>query len=177
MRSAKVAGLFMAVAVCLLMPLAARAQESGASAGKGFLVEGGVGYAEFVDSPPIQHSTVTFGGRVYISRRVAIGPEFSWMRGPGIDRDTFLTGNVTIDLRAAPTAASSPVFVPYIVAGAGFMSNTSQVGTGPYTSGEGAWTVGAGARIAPARNWYIAPELRLGWELHWRTALMVGFRR
>lgn len=165
------------VTAYLLLPGSALAQPPVESVGRSFLIEGGPGYAEFVDSPPIEHSTWTFGGRVYVSRRVAIGPEVSLMSGPGIDRDSYLTGNVTIDLRAAPTAASSPVFVPYIVAGAGGVRMTSQVGTGPYTSGEGAWTVGAGARIAPTPHWYIAPELRLGWELHWRTAVMVGFRR
>jgi hypothetical protein len=164
-------------ASCLAWTGSALAQPSPAGRpARSFLFEAGPGYAEFVDSPPIPHATVTLGGRVYVSRRVAIGPEVSLMFGPGIDRDVLLTGNATIDLRNARTTAATLAFVPYIVAGAGFMTSRLQVGTGPYTSREPAWTVGAGARIAPARHWYIAPELRLGWELHWRTAVMVGVR-
>lgn len=141
-----------------------------------WVVEGGAGHAEFADSPPVPHTLVGVGTRVYVTERLAIGPEFTWMRGPGQHRDTFLTGNVTWDLRGR-TPGSRLTIVPYLLGGGGFMSQTTEVGTGTFSSTEGAFTAGGGLRIESSRGLYIAPELRVGAELHWRAGVMIGFRK
>jgi len=152
------------------VPAAARAQ----AAPRPALVEGGAGFAQFMDDSPINHSVFDGGGRIYVSRRVAIGPEVTVMFGPGIDRDFFLTGNATIDL-VDPSGPHAKA-VPYVVGGAGFIRTTLPTGAGSFTSSEGAFTVGAGVRIAPANAWYVAPEFRFGWELHWRLGVQIGKR-
>jgi len=135
------------------------------------VVEAGGGYAAFVDDAPIQHGVVQGSGRMFLTPRVAVGPEFTYMRGPGADRDWFLTGNATIDL----VSPARPILLrPYVVAGAGVTHMTTGVGTGKYSSGEGTFTAGGGARIAAGNRWYVAPELRVGWELHWRATVTVG---
>jgi hypothetical protein len=137
------------------------------------VVEAGGGYASFVDNSPMRHGVVQGSGRVYISSRVAIGPEFTYMRGPKADRKWFLTGNATIDLLPAAHPAR---IRPYVIAGGGVTHMMTRVGTGPFSSDEGTFTAGAGARMEVASRWYIAPELRLGWELHWRANLVLGRR-
>src|SRR6187399_1432471 len=97
------------------VPAAARAQ----AAPRPALVEGGAGFAQFMDDSPINHSVFDGGGRIYVSRRVAIGPEVTVMFAPGIDRDFFLTGNATIDL-VDPSGPHAKA-VPYVVGGAGFI--------------------------------------------------------
>lgn len=135
------------------------------------LAEAGGGSASFVDNSPIRHGVVQGSGRVYVSSRVAVGPEFTYMRGPGADRKWFLTGNATIDL--LPPAHRATVR-PYVIAGGGVTHMMTRVGTGPYSSDEGTFTAGVGARIAAAPRWYVAPEFRLGWELHWRANVVLG---
>jgi len=136
------------------------------------LVEGGGGYASFVDDSPISHGVVQGSARWFLGSRVAVGPEVTYMRGPDSDRDWLVTGNVTID---AFRRSGAPRRVrPYIVAGAGLMHSTLPVGIGSFSSSEGAFTAGGGARITATRGWYLAPEVRLGWELHWRTGVTVG---
>jgi hypothetical protein len=161
------AKLLVVCCVCLIWASLASAQQRGPR----MLVEGGVGYAAFVDESPIPHGVVQGSVRGRLTPRVTVGPEFTYMRGPGADRDWFLTGNATIDL-LAPTRAA--VVRPYVVAGAGGTHMSTRVGTGAYSSSEGAFTAGVGARIVAARRWYLAPEFRIGWELHWRLTATVG---
>jgi hypothetical protein len=161
---------------CLAGVSEAFAQPAASAEGRGFVLEASAGHAEFADSPPVPHSVFSAGGRVYLSRRLALGPELTVMRGSGIDRDTFLTANATFDLLVPPPARPVQV-VPYLIGGLGFVSMTTQVGTGPYSSSEGTFTTGAGVRVASRQGWFVAPEVRIGWELHWRAGVQVGFRR
>jgi hypothetical protein len=156
-----------AIGVMGTVPVAAQQE------GRHGVIEGGGGYASFVDDSPMRHGVVQGSGRFYVSSRVAVGPEFAYMRGPKADRKWFLTGNATIDL--LPRTRQTRVRT-YAIAGGGVTQMMTRVGTGPYSSAEGTFTAGVGARIAAASRWYVAPELRLGWELHWRADVVVGRR-
>ena len=138
----------------------------------GVLVEGGGGYAGFVDDATIDHAMVSGGVRWFVTPRLAIGPEITFMKGPGEDRDLFVTGNATFDLR--PRGSAPRAVTPYAIVGAGWMRSRSSVGTGIYYYNEGALTGGAGVRFSPHDRWFVAPEFRLGWELHWRIGAQVG---
>lgn len=71
-----------------------------------------------------------------IPRRGAIGPEFAFLRGANDEHDWTLTANATVDL--IPDDPSVPRrVVPYLAVGGGYLSQTIQVGTGPFTSGQG----------------------------------------
>jgi hypothetical protein len=140
-----------------------------------FLAEGGLGHAGFIDSPMVSHLTVGGSARVFVTPRIAIGPEMVYMRGPGTDRDFAIMGTVTFDLLA--DAGRSRRLVPYLVVSGGLTWQTVEFASGPFTSTEGALSGGFGTRIALGRGLYLAPEARLGWEPLTRVSINVGIRR
>jgi len=133
------------------------------------------GYAGFVDENWIDRTMIGGGGRFFISRRVAIGPEFVYLKGANSEHDLTLTGNVTIDLLREESTTPRRV-IPYIAAGGGYLRQTTQVGTGPYTSSDGTLSGGIGARIAVSKSFFVAPELRMGFEPEVRIGVTIGFR-
>jgi len=138
------------------------------------IFEAGGGYAGFIDESMINHAIVGAGARVYVTRRIAIGPEVTFMRGPDVDRDWVLTGNATIDLLAERDRR--PRAVPYVVASAGLLVNTDRVGTGLYTARGRTLTGGLGVRIKAGDRVFIAPEFRIGFEPTIRVGATIGWR-
>lgn len=128
------------------------------------------GWAGFVDEDTIDHSVFGAAAKWNVSPRVAIGPELVYMIGPGSDRDLMLTGNVTFDLFDGPVT-------PFFVVGGGLFRHSDDFGArGSFSSMEGAFTGGGGVRIAVGDRFYIAPEARIGWELHARLSVAAGWR-
>ena len=86
------------VLMVLLVSLPSSAQDFGTNPNPPPAVELTIGHAGFVDDTTI-HGTV-FGGamRLYLSPRVSIGPELTYVHDPGGEHSLFLTGNVSIDL-------------------------------------------------------------------------------
>jgi hypothetical protein len=136
-------------------------------------VEGTVGWAGFVDDATIHHRL--FGGsvRVPLGGRLSVGPEIVYARGPAGDRDLFVLGSLWIDL--VPDAADRPV-VPYVVMGGGYMRHSDRFQSGTFTTGEGSFTAGGGARAALSDRVYVGGDVRIGWELHLRATAHVGVR-
>jgi hypothetical protein len=130
-------------------------------------LEGAYGGAWFVDEQPIHHHV--WSGRFGwpITPRISVGPEAAWMIGPDSDRDFSLTGNVVYTFRDRGVT-------PYIVGGAGLFRHSEQFNGRPFTSTEGTFTAGAGVRVPIGRGWYLAPDVRVGWELHSRIQLGIG---
>jgi hypothetical protein len=153
-----------AAIAALALATPAFAQDRGGS------VEGVTGWVGFVDESPINHGI--FGGAVkwHPSPRVAIGPEIVYMIGPGSDRDLFVTGNVTFDV-----FARRPI-TPFFVAGGGMMHHSDSIAGRKFSSSEGAFTAGGGVRFTVGDRFYVAPEARLGWELHSRVSVAAGWR-
>ena len=56
------------------------------------------GYAGFVDDATIDHSILGAGAGVYLTPRLAVGPELVYMVGPNSDRDLYLTLDLTFDV-------------------------------------------------------------------------------
>jgi hypothetical protein len=139
-------------------------------------VELHIGYAAFVDDSPVEHFVLGGSARIHLTPRLSVGPEVTYMRGPGDDRDLFLTGNLTFDF--LPPRAGGPArrAVPYLVVGGGMMRHSNRFGSEEFTSSEGAFTGGMGVRFNVADRLYVAPEVRLGWELHTRLSVAVGWR-
>ena len=138
-------------------------------------IEGFGGWAGFVDNETKHHWVVGGGGRYYITPRLAIGPEFAYMSGPGSDRDLMLTGNMTFDL-FVPTIAGMRRANPFVVVGGGLFQHRQRFQSGEFTSTEGSFTGGGGVRVWLTDRVYIAPEVRIGWELHVRGSLALGVR-
>ena len=141
------------------------------------------GHAGFVDDATRHHSVFGGSARYYLGPRISIGPEVVYMRGPGGDRDLFVTGNVTFDLagrseRTGPTEVPygrPPRVIPFVVVGAGLMRHSDRFGATTYPSSEGALTGGGGVRGRITDRVFVAGEFRLGWELHARTTATVGW--
>jgi hypothetical protein len=131
------------------------------------------GYAGFVDDAMIDHGIVGAAARVSLTPRVAVGPEFVYMRGPNSDRDLFLTGNLTFDV-LPPRKGRPRRVTPFLVAGGGFFQHSDRVGSFEFTSYEGAFTAGGGVRGWIADRVYTFADVRFGWELHMRVNGGIG---
>ncbi len=127
------------------------------------------GGAWFLDDSAIAHSLVGVSARVWLSPRVSVGPEYTYWVGPGDDRDQTLTGNVTYTFRASGAT-------PFVVGGVGVFRHSDRFGSQLFTSTEGTYTFGGGVRIPFRAGWYVAPEVRMGWEPHARLHVAVGRR-
>ena len=128
------------------------------------------GYAAFVDESAIGHFTVGGGLRWQLTPKISVGPDVVFMRGPGDDRDIFLTGKVIVDFM--PNRLVSP----FVVADGGAMLHGDQFVTGSFWAREGAISGGGGVRINVSPRLSIAPEFRIGWEPHFRVGAMVIWR-
>ena len=156
-------------------PVPARAGRDVVDARPAPAVEFLAGYAGFVDDATIDHAIAGASTRVYLTPRLAIGPEFVYMWGPGEDRDIFLTGNLTFDL-LAPRDGRPRRVTPFLIAGGGFSQHSDRFGPFGFTSYEGAFTGGGGVRGWITDRVYTFGDVRFGWELHARANAGVGIR-
>jgi hypothetical protein len=132
--------------------------------------EGFLGHAGFLDDATINHSVWGAAARWYVLPRVAVGPELVYFKGPRDDRDLVLTGNLTFDFVAGRR------ITPFLVAGGGLFRHTDKFSGQTFTSTEGTFTAGGGVRVPVGQHLYIAPELRVGWEPHYRVNVALGWR-
>jgi hypothetical protein len=165
---------------CALRPALAWAQADRPAA----VVEGIIGAAGFVDESTDWRTLAGGGGRIFVTPRVALGPELVFLEGPEGFYEWTLTGNLTIDLLADRASAPRPI-ARYVAVGGGYLRQVSLVGGGvnappgtvvSFASSEGTVSGGLGARIGLGRRFYVAPELRLGWEPELRLTVTVGYR-
>ena len=133
------------------------------------------GYAAFVDDATIDHGIAGVAARVYLTRRLAIGPEIVYMWGPRSDRDLYLTGNLTFDVMT-PRNGRARAVTPFLVAGGGFFQHRDRFGGRTFTSAEAAFTAGGGVRGWITDRVYTFGDVRIGWELHMRVNAGVGIR-
>ena len=139
--------------------------------GRRTAVEGFAGYAGFVDDSTIHHKAFGGAARWYLLPRVAVGPEMVFMKGPGDEHALIATGNVTFDFLSGPRAVT-----PFLVAGGGIFHLGDSFFGQSFSSTEGSFTAGGGVRIPIGERFYVAPELRIGWEPHVRVSVAVGWR-
>ena len=138
-------------------------------------VEGLAGVAAFVDDNPIGHSVFGAAARVQVGARHGVGPEVIYMRGPRFDRDWFFTFNYTFDFMPQGDGHPRRRVNPFLVAGGGYMRHQDQF-SGRFSSGEGAFTAGGGARVWLTDRVYASGDVRMGWEPHIRINGGVGVR-
>ena len=154
------------IAFLLVLPAAAQAQEH-----RGTL-DLSAGYAAFLDEDAIEHLAVGGAWRWRVTPRFSVGPEVVFMKGPGGDRDVFITAKVLVDFMPERRAS------PYFVADGGIMIHRDEFDfrSGPFWSKEGAGSFGGGVRIDITPRLFVAPEFRIGWEPHVRVTGVVGWR-
>ena len=147
------------------------------------IVEAFVGRSGFIDEVWDYFRTVGGGARLFVTPRVAIGPEVAYLSGQGdaIEASNLtITANVTFDLVRDDGRRR---IVPYLAAGGGYIRQRTLVGGGPgstalvpFTSSEPTLSAGVGARIALGSHLFVAPEFRLGWAPETRVAVTIGTR-
>jgi hypothetical protein len=144
------------------------AGEAVAQPARGVAVDGVVGWAGYVDDATIEHTLAGVSVRIPVSDRLSVGPEVVYSSGPDPQRNVALMGSLWFDLGPAPARAR---VVPFLVAGGGYQRLRDVVG---FSSGEGAFTAGGGARVRVSDRLHVGGDLRVGWELHLRAAAHVG---
>ena len=144
------------------------------------IIEIVIGRSGFIDEVWDYFTTIGGGARMYVTPRLAIGPEIAYLTGALEASNVSITGTLTFDFIRDD---GSPRVVPYFVAGGGYLRQTTLVGRGPgspglrpFTSSEGTVSGGVGARIAIGSRMFVSPEFRLGWEPESHIALMIGVR-
>ena len=144
------------------------------------IVEAVVGQSGFIDEAWDYFGTIGGGVRLFVTPRLAIGPEVAYLSGELDASNLTVTANMTFDI--VPDDGKRRV-VPYLVAGGGYLRQKTLVGGGPgstalvpFTSSEGTMSAGLGARIALGSNVFVAPEFRLGLEPESRLAVTIGVR-
>lgn len=147
------------------------------------IVEAIVGRSGFIDEAWDYFTTFGGSARVFVTPRLAIGPEVAYMGGDFDSLDTSnltVTGNVTFDFVHDDGRRR---VVPYLAAGAGYLRQKTLVGSGPgstalvpFRSSEATLSAGVGARISLSSLVFVAPEFRLGWEPESRIAVTIGIR-
>ena len=160
------------ITVTLATATSAAAQD--APAGPRAAVDVVGGYAGFLDESMIGHAVVGATVRYQLTRRISLGPEIVYMVGPGADRDLFVTGNLIVDFLPRPAGARAGRVNPYVVVGGGMMRFSNRFGNQPFSTVEGAWTAGGGARVWVSDRVYAMGEYRVGWEPHHRLLGGVG---
>ena len=144
------------------------------------IVELVVGSSGFVDESWDYFTTIGGGARIFVTPRLAIGPEIAYLRGDREASDLTITGNLTFDFVCDDGTRR---VIPYLASGGGYLRQTATVGSGPgsterirFTSGEGTVSAGVGARVAIGSRVFIAPEFRFGYEPETRIVVTVGIR-
>jgi opacity protein-like surface antigen len=147
------------------------------------LIEAVAGRSSFIDEVWDHFTTIGGGARVFVTPRLAVGPEITYLKGEfdALDASNLsITGNITFDFVRDDRRAR---FIPYFAAGAGYVRQKTLVGSGPgstavvpFTSSEGTVSAGVGVRIGVTSRVFIAPEFRLGWEPETRLAVLIGMR-
>lgn len=132
------------------------------------------GWVGFADDGIVSEAMLGGAGRVYVSPRLAIGPELVYIQGNNHSH-LVVTGNVTFDI-LGPSRDGLPRVTPFIVAGGGVYQTRSQFPTGTFTSSEVAFTAGGGIRAPVGERATVGIDARVGWELHMRLNATVGWR-
>lgn len=152
------------VATLILTALPAAAQDRPSPT-----LELAAGWVGFADDGIVSEFLVGGGFRWYLSPRISIGPEVTFIAGESHSHQV-VTGNLTFDV-LAPRNGGSRV-TPFIVVGGGMFRTGEDFANGPYSSIEGAFTAGGGIRAPIGERVAAGIDARLGWEPHLR---LTGF--
>jgi len=137
-------------------------------------IEGRVtlGAAAFLDEDtPLDHFVVGGSARFYLTGRFSLEPEFTYMVGPGSDRDYTLVPNVAYDLLQSDKATV------YVIGGAGLLHHREEFPGAPdpdFSTTNWTATGGIGVKVFLSDRIFVAPEFRFGWDPLIRISGSIG---
>jgi len=126
----------------------------------------------FPDDGSVAEGFIGGAARVYLSPRLGIGPEASYVHGEHHSH-FIVTGNITFDTNGPVGGAPLP-FTGFFVLGGGLFQTRETFVNDQFTSTEGAFTAGGGVRSRFGRRMTAGVEARIGWELHIRLNASIG---
>lgn len=134
-------------------------------------IQGVVGLAGFLDEATDYSFLIGGTVRRYVSPRVAVEPEFIYIRQTANHEDFLLQANIVRDF------AGSDKIQPYLIGGMGLLHHRSKhpgalrpMSTNNALTGGG----GAGVRIRLGDRFFISPEFRIGTEPLFRASISFG---
>jgi hypothetical protein len=139
-------------------------------------LRGTFGFTSFIDDGPQGHKYAGASLRYYLSSRFSVEPEFVFLYRDRTDRDTGFLVNVAWDFRDP-----SKRVVPYAIGGMGSLSTFRRLELAnalccvSFNSTDWMFSGGFGAKIYFKGNWFVAPDVRLGWEPIGRITGSVGY--
>lgn len=155
------------VAALILFALPAFAQDRPSPA-----LDLAAGWIGFADDGVVSEMPIGAAFRWYLSPRVSIGPEVTFISGESHSHQV-VTGNLTFDFLAPRNGI--PRVTPFIVVGGGmFRTSEEFANRPPFSSTEGAFTLGGGMRAPLGDRVAVGADARLGWEPHLRITGFVS---
>ncbi|HYO83898.1 MAG TPA: outer membrane beta-barrel protein [Bryobacteraceae bacterium] len=126
------------------------------------------GYQGFADESLVGHGLVGGSARFYIARWFAVEPEFLYLKGGRDHHDLTLTPMAVFEWGGGRVR-------PYATAGVGLIwARYGDFGRS-ITAREAYGTGGAGVKVYVNHGWFVAPDIRIGWEAHVRASLGIGY--
>jgi hypothetical protein len=128
------------------------------------------GYVGFLDDGGTLNHWAGGSIRYFFTRRLAIEPEFLFLRESRADQDFHFIPNLVFEFFKNPGNVQ-----PYLIGGVGLQRHRELTGTGFYSSNSAIFGGGLGAKIFVSDRWYVAPEFRIGWEPFFRITGSIGY--
>ena len=166
-------GFFLMLFLVLVLPsrvgLAQASDEAAKLRKSRFEISGGAGWAGFADDGWLHHVTATAQARLRIAGGLKFAPEFSYMYRSAADRDLVFVPNLVYEFRRDSKVA------PYLIGGVGILRHYEKHPCWSWASNGKTFGFGFGTKIFVSQRFYVAPEVRFGWEPFLRIGGSIGY--
>lgn len=154
-------------AVILLVCVAVAAQAQG----RQYDVRGSVGWTGFLDESFVNHFTTGVASRFYLTRRLSVEPELLYLYQNSRHSDLVLIPNIAWDFGGRS-------ILPYVSGGVGLLRGSFKIPGAldpSFSNTEPFYQVGGGAKFYISDRWFVAPDVRIGFEASVRITVGVGY--
>lgn len=142
-------------------------------------VRGTLGSNPFLDDGTQNHLLVSGGARYYFYRNLAVEGEYQYLRLDKNHHDQVLMPLIVWDARSRGRV------IPYFLGGVGLIHTTRKYDVIPpvpgfpvkFSSNDALWQGGFGVKIFLSDHWFVAPEVRAGFDWHARVSGSIGYSR
>ena len=140
---------------------------SGASDALAADIKGSLGWIGFADEGVEGHVLAGASLRYPLTRRFAIEPEVLYLRGEDGHYDAVLMPNLVWQWGRRRVR-------PYVTGGVGLIHSKWTSGS-DFTTNTTFVSGGFGTKVYLDDRWFVAPEVRIGWEFHVRFSASLGY--
>jgi hypothetical protein len=130
-------------------------------------IKGSLGWLGFPDEGIEGHLLAGGSVRYGVTRHFAIEPELLYLRGGGGHYDIVLMPNFVWQWGRGRVR-------PYLTGGIGLIHSKWPFANG-FSTNEALVSGGFGTKVYVDDRWFLAPEIRIGWEPHVRFSVGLGY--